>query len=67
MFGTFGVQAAGMLIITIIFLMFDLEKKLPQIHAEIRQKEGNEEDNTIEMIEETIDETIDDMTDTEQK
>ena len=42
MFGTFGVAAAGMLIITVIFMMFDLEKKLPQIHAEIRRKEASE-------------------------
>ena len=38
-FATFGVPAAGMVIITIIFMFFDLEKKLPKIHEEIKNRE----------------------------
>jgi len=37
---TFGVPAIGMLIITVIFIFFDLEKKLPAIHEEIRVREN---------------------------
>jgi len=48
-FGTFGIPAIGMIIITILFSMFDLEKKLPAIHAEIQKKEGVE----VEVVEET--------------
>lgn len=39
-FGTFGVPAVGMVVMTIIFAMFNLEKKLPLIHEEIRKRKG---------------------------
>lgn len=40
-FSTFGVPAIGMVIITVLFLLFDLEKKLPKIHEDLKQKRTN--------------------------
>lgn len=37
-FATFGFPAIAMIAIVVIFCMFDLENKLPQIHAEIKQR-----------------------------
>jgi len=53
LFGTFGIPAIGMAIITVIFFLFDLEKKLPQIHADIQKKEGLDvvEEETEEVTE----------------
>jgi len=45
-FSTFGIPAIGMLAITIIFGMFDLEKKLPEIHADLKAGEGGVKDET---------------------
>ena len=39
-FGAFGVPALGMVIMTIIFIMFNLEKKLPEIHKELNERKG---------------------------
>ncbi len=40
--GTFGVPAMGMILMTIIFAMFNLERILPQIHQEINERKGIE-------------------------
>lgn len=37
-FGTFGVEALAMVFVTVIFCIFNLEKKLPEIHEAISKK-----------------------------
>lgn len=43
---TFGFPAIAMVAIVIIFSMFNLEKKLPQIHEEIKLRNGGTNENT---------------------
>lgn len=40
-FGVFGAPAVASVIQVILFSMFDLEKKLPSIHNEIKERKGN--------------------------
>lgn len=40
-FGVFGAPAIAAVIQVIVFFMFDLEKKLPAIHNEIKERKGN--------------------------
>ena len=42
-FGTFGVEALAMVVVTIIFVMFNLEKKLPDLQKEIKSRRNSAE------------------------
>ncbi len=42
-FGTFGVEALAMVVVTIIFVMFNLEKKLPELQKEIKSRRNSAE------------------------
>lgn len=43
-FATFGFPAIAMAVIVVIFFMFNLEKKLPQIHEELKARNGGTEE-----------------------
>lgn len=44
-FGMFGMPMVGVLISTVLFFFMDLEKKLPQIHAELEERRKNSSEN----------------------
>lgn len=46
-FATFGIPAIGMIVITVIFMFFDLEKKLPKIHEELLEREGKNSTSAV--------------------